>query len=204
MACLLLANFTAWAGGDTETFPVERVDEIIVETDGGPVSLSVTKGPVVSVRASATDASCKTSRGLGGGKLTLTAHGQSSRMFTLDKPCSVGYEVGAPAGVRLTVRSVSGEVSVGPFSGPVDVKTGAGAITLNGPTGFVTLHSGRGAIGGTTRGPQVSASTQSGGISLSGLTAGDRAQRQRLFPWLGTPCRVGAGSRSTRAAGGNP
>jgi hypothetical protein len=170
-SCLLAAGVLSSAEGvDPDSYPADRVDEIVVETDGGPISLAVMEGPVVSVRATTADSSCKVSRSIGGGRLVLTAHGPASRMFALDRRCSTGFEIGGPAGLRITARSVAGPVSVGPFAGPVDVKTGAGRISLAGPSGFLMLHSGRGDISGTTRGPQTAASTQTGDISFSGLT----------------------------------
>lgn len=166
-----ISPFRAAAGEAVdESYPSDRVDEIVIETRAGAISLTAAEGRQISVHADASGSECRVARKLGGGTLTLSARGQASKMFALDKVCSAGYSVSAPAGVRIRAYSVSGTVNVGAFSGPVEVKTGAGDIALGAPTGRLTLRSSRGAISGSAPGELVGATTQTGAISLTRLT----------------------------------
>ncbi|MFI5345105.1 MAG: hypothetical protein ACHQ51_01910 [Elusimicrobiota bacterium] len=195
IALSVMAGLTVRAGAseaiDT-SYPAERIEEIVVETAAGPISLSAGSDQVVRVTAPASGDECEMTAKVGGGVLTLLARGLVKKTFMLDRACMAGFSIIAPAGTRIKARTVSGPVDVGEFSAGVDVKTGAGDIFLRRPSGHLTLHTGRGSISGAATGPSISAVAQYGAIELRELTGSVTARSGEAgvsLTWVSAPGR---------------
>ncbi|MDE2512387.1 MAG: hypothetical protein KGL74_14775, partial [Elusimicrobia bacterium] len=116
LALSFLAVLAARAGAAEAidaSYPAGRVEEVVVETAAGAVSLVAGGDKSVRVTAPATGDECAMSAGVGGGVLTLVARGPAKKMFALDKTCAAGFTIRAPAGIRIKVRTITGSVDVG-------------------------------------------------------------------------------------------
>jgi DUF4097 and DUF4098 domain-containing protein YvlB len=84
---------------------------------------------------------------------------------------SISYEVWAPAGTSLRLRSVNGSLATEGMTGDVDAETTNGGIHLNGVRGAVAAKTTNGGVdievaGGTLGGVGIGARTTNGGITL--------------------------------------
>jgi hypothetical protein len=85
---------------------------------------------------------------------------------------SIGYDVWAPAGTSVRLRSVNGGLTTQGITGDVDAETTNGGIRLEGIRGAVAAKTTNGGIdievaGGTLGGVGIGARTTNGGITLT-------------------------------------
>ncbi len=84
---------------------------------------------------------------------------------------TIDYEISAPAGVALNLRSGSGDVQVDNVGRYLKGETGSGSIRAHGIAGPVDLHTGSGSIELQQTAPgEVKATTGSGSIHINGLS----------------------------------
>ena len=191
----ILAISTASASESigAKTFPAADVRVLVVQTDGGAITLNVSAGKTVSTEVSPAAASgddCAIAQDLREGTLTLTARSGSKNSLGAAKPCAAGFTASAPAGVEIEARSRSGSVEFGAFSGKADVLAGSGAIVLHHPSGALTLHAGSGSVTGTVGGQEIDVETGSGSVDLRGLTGSVKARSGSgavALAWAGAP-----------------
>lgn len=86
---------------------------------------------------------------------------------------TIDYEISAPIGVALNLRSGSGDIEVDHLGRFAKVESGSGTLKVLGISGPADLHSGSGDIELQQRGTgDVRVSTGSGSVRISGLDGG--------------------------------
>jgi hypothetical protein len=171
LAFLIIASTAAAEDSySTKTYPRSAARKLIVETDGGAITLQqALDGPSsvdVSPAAKPGD-DCRVTQDLRNGVLRLTAHA-AKNVFGMSKTCSAGFTLSGYF-EEIQVRSGSGDVNFGIFCRKADIRTGSGSISLHNTAAALTLRSGSGKISGDASGPTTDASTGSGNVTLSGL-----------------------------------
>jgi hypothetical protein len=195
---------SSWATAAVDSvFPVDRVDEIDIETAAGAVSIDAEGDKFVKVSAPETGDECAMTQTLTAGVLLLSARGSARKSFTLDKTCEAGYAVVAPPGLRIKTRSITGDITIGAFTGSIEAKTGSGDIVLRGALGEITAHTGKGNISGAAPSGRITAVAQHGAVTLGALT-GNASIRSGdggvSLSWTSLPMR---GIIDVRTSGGN-
>lgn len=210
---LLAALVPAAAASDAysaKSWPKGEVRALVVETDGGSITLRQTKdGPTTADLSPAAKPGddCRVSEELKGGTLRLTVRAARGPLG-LQRPCSAGWTVTASA-ASVQVRSGSGDVVFDTEARKVDARTGSGAITVGAtsPAAELVLRSGSGSIGGDTPAKSIDAATGSGDIRLGGLAGLVKAKSGGgavALEWSAAPAKgaisVDTGSGSLNAS----
>lgn len=129
-------------------FPAAGLSGLSVEVSAGEVEIEAGTG---GVRAEATHVDserCRLTMAPKDGVLILKAE-TKARTGVFRKGCEAGFKVSAPAGLRVSVDS------------------GAGSITLKGVAGEVKAQTGAGSIAGTLRSAAADVRTGAGSIALT-------------------------------------
>jgi len=88
--------------------------------------------------------------------------------------CSFSFHAGLPAGKRTVLSAGSGNLTLRGLTGPVTVGSGSGDVQANALTGTVNLQTGSGNItGGALSGPKVTLKAGSGDIAFDSLQSLD-------------------------------
>jgi hypothetical protein len=88
--------------------------------------------------------------------------------------CSFSFRAVLPAGKRTVLSDGSGNLTLRGLTGPVTVGSGSGDVQANGLTGTVSLQNGSGNItGGALSGPKVTLKDGSGDIAIDSLDSLD-------------------------------
>jgi Putative adhesin len=156
---------------DTSSYSISQtVGEINLEGQAGNVDVVVSDGPIsVTETARYSDDKPPTSHTVNGTTLTLT-EGECQQTRMVNGRCQVDWEIHAPAGTNLTLRSGSGDITVTGFASTVSAKTGSGNVKADRLAGReITAESSSGNVNLTFAQPpnQVTASSSSGDVDLT-------------------------------------
>jgi len=169
---------------DTRRFNIGASGQLDLETLSGDVTIKRSSGrelvvDIVREARGTTDAAAKA--GLAqvrveseerGGRVTIRTVYPNERRHS-DYSVSVSYIVTAPAGTRISSRSVSGNVSVEGIDGELSITTMSGDVVVTGAARLTTAKTVSGDITLTNVGSEgvLEASTMSGEIIASGIKA---------------------------------
>ncbi len=172
-----LPDATAAQSRDDDREYQSRVDTTFAFSRSGIVELTLGAGEIV-VRGSAGDQARVVARSERGrvradlSSASIIVEVESDRGRTGD----THYELTVPTGVRLRLRTSSGDVTVQAVRGPADVRTINGDVTLEDASGDVRLESVSGDVRASRVAGNVVAQSVNGGIELGGVTGRVRAE----------------------------
>jgi len=89
---------------------------------------------------------------------------------------SARYVVTLPAGVRLSLGSVSGTITASGTHGPVEVSSVSGDVTVSGTGRRLSVETVSGSVRVTGAGGDVRATTVSGGVTVTGVSGTVRSE----------------------------
>ncbi|HKE52489.1 MAG TPA: DUF4097 family beta strand repeat-containing protein [Actinomycetes bacterium] len=139
----------------------ETVRQIRIEGGSGSVSIDTGSGSTTSIRQTVQ---------YRGDRPTVATHRMEGDTMVLDtdcgRNCSADYRVTVPAGVVVSGRVGSGDISLTGMAS-VDVETGSGTITARDVTGNVTAQTGSGDINARDIGGNAQVHTGSGTVTVS-------------------------------------
>jgi DUF4097 and DUF4098 domain-containing protein YvlB len=97
---------------------------------------------------------------------SIVSLGETDRDDDEIRRVSISWEVTAPRGTSLTVKTGSGSHEIGAFVGPVTATSGSGSISIGATGGTVDVRTGSGSIDVDGARDRVNASSGSGSIEL--------------------------------------
>ncbi|KAF0124629.1 MAG: hypothetical protein FD189_2293 [Elusimicrobia bacterium] len=149
-------------------FGSDEISVIEVETEEGRIVLRAEEGETVRVSLLDGEASagCGIEAAASDGRLRLSARG-TKRAFFFKRSCKTGFQVSAPAGKKLIVKTGSGAVEIGSFGAGGDVFSGAGPIRLSGFSGPLRVVTGAGKVEGEIFSENTDVKSGSAEIALS-------------------------------------
>jgi hypothetical protein len=149
-----------------------KVSEIVVAGNSGDITVSTAPvGETRIKRIVRTD-------GSGDPQASYRLDGTVLHLRTSCGPdCHVSYEIQAPAGVKVSGRLGSGDVSLTDVGG-ADVTVDSGDITVDGATGAVAVKSHSGDITVKDLAGTVTLVADSGNVTAHGLTGGTAVRAQ--------------------------
>ncbi|MFA6584498.1 MAG: DUF4097 family beta strand repeat-containing protein [Elusimicrobiaceae bacterium] len=110
---------------------------------------------------------------LSGGVLSLKTETAKPLFSFFSKGCSpVGFKVIVPKTASVSVRSVSGGISLSGLENNIRIKSGTGSITLSALSGALHIESGAGNIVGEALLGDITVRKGAGNVELSGLGGG--------------------------------
>lgn len=149
-------------------FKAGEVRSILVETEGGGITLLPAEGGGVKAELAGEYSSykCEITAEVKGGRLFLKA-AAPKKWFRKNDACKTGFRVYAPAGTRIVSKTGAGNVEVGAFSEGADISVGAGNIGLSGLSGPIKIAVGAGNVNGEIYSEDLLCRTGVGTLKLS-------------------------------------
>lgn len=182
------------AEGELKTFPAAGIESLAVSAVAGPVSISgAGKGEITVALTGTEPEKCVITMKAEGSRLVLKAEnalkneGQENRGFwkrlfsgeglnsSRYHTCRLGFTVSAPAALKVSAGSISGEVKVSGFAGAVKAAAVSGALTLEKLGAGLDAETVSGAMNLSDISGRVSAETTSGDIALKNLAGSLKA-----------------------------
>lgn len=155
----------------------ERIDTTFAFDKGGIVDLSSLSGEIVVTGWSRSEARIRavTERGrfrsnLSPSRITIEAEPVRGRTG------ETHIEVSIPEGVRVVLRSISGDLTTRGTGGPVEASTTSGDVIVDKAVGRVTLESVSGDVQGGDISGDVEATSVSGEVTLEGVRGAVRVE----------------------------
>jgi len=164
---LLGGNCMAMENGVKWQFKAAEVAVIQVEAEAGEIFLNAAEGPVKAEVVGVYDAeTCELSAELKNSKLILSAKSKK-KWFWNRSSCKAGFNVTAPTGTGLIVKSGAGLVKVSGFSAGAELRSSAGTMEFKDLSGPINIKSGAGTIKGEIYSEDFVARTGAGTIDVS-------------------------------------
>jgi Toastrack DUF4097 len=145
-----------------------RLDTTVTLSPGGLVALTTRRGDVRVVTGTGNAVIIHANAQWG--RIRFDASSRRVALDASDLRGDVRFDVAVPAGVRVSVESQTGDVTVRGTGSDVSVHTRTGDVTVEDASGHVDLNTLAGDITGSDLRDDIRAANVSGEIKLTGLT----------------------------------
>lgn len=155
---------------ERRSFPAAGLAAMEISAETGAIRVDASSGNIVDVTVTGNDPQkCRLTMKIDGKKLILKAEHIKKNGFFSDNSCPAGFEVSAPAALKLRAGTGTGEIRVSGLSGEAAVASGTGDISVHSLTGSLKAENGAGTLTGDVCAAEVRVAGGVGRVELEEL-----------------------------------
>jgi DUF4097 and DUF4098 domain-containing protein YvlB len=167
-AVALLACASAAGAEETATksFSAAGIEALKIDTAAGNIKVKAGNARIAVEVTRFDPELCVLTMAPKGKTFVLKAESRSQTGW-FRKGCEAGFQVTAPAALRVSADSGAGNLAIAGLTGALTLNTGAGSISLDAVSGEVRANTGAGSIRGTLSSSKADLYTGAGSIDLA-------------------------------------